>query len=96
MSTISEAEVQKVAHLARLAIPADHTAAYVSKISSIIDLVAQLSAVDTEGVEPMAHPLDSVQRLRDDMVTETNHRDQYQKVAPEVEDGLYLVPKVIE
>lgn len=96
MSTISEAEVQKVAHLARLAIPADQTAAYVSKISSIIDLVAQLSAVDTEGVEPMAHPLDSVQRLRDDVVTETNHRDHYQQVAPEVEDGLYLVPKVIE
>ncbi|TXH69000.1 MAG: Asp-tRNA(Asn)/Glu-tRNA(Gln) amidotransferase subunit GatC [Thiothrix sp.] len=96
MSTISEAEVQKVAHLARLAIPADQTAAYVSKISSIIDLVAQLSAVDTEGVEPMAHPLDSVQRLRDDVVTETNHRDHYQTVAPEVEDGLYLVPKVIE
>lgn len=96
MSTISEAEVQKVAHLARLAIPEDQTAAYVSKISSIIDLVAQLSAVDTEGVEPMAHPLDSVQRLREDVATETNHREAYQAVAPEVEDGLYLVPKVIE
>ncbi|WP_298609950.1 Asp-tRNA(Asn)/Glu-tRNA(Gln) amidotransferase subunit GatC [uncultured Thiothrix sp.] len=96
MSTISEAEVQKVAHLARLAIPADQTAAYVSKISSIIDLVAQLSAIDTEGVEPMAHPLDSVQRLREDVATETNHREAYQAVAPEVEDGLYLVPKVIE
>lgn len=96
MSTISEAEVQKVAHLARLAIPDHQTAAYVSKISSIIDLVAQLSAVDTEGVAPMAHPLDSVQRLREDVATETNHREAYQAVAPEVEDGLYLVPKVIE
>lgn len=96
MSTISEAEVQKVAHLARLAIPADQTAAYVSKISSIIDLVAQLSAIDTEGVEPMAHPLDAVQRLREDVATETNHREAYQAVAPEVENGLYLVPKVIE
>lgn len=96
MSTISEAEVQKVAHLARLAIPADSTAAYVNKLSSILDLVAQLTAVNTEGVAPMAHPLDSVQRLRDDVVTETNHREKYQTVAPEVEDGLYLVPKVIE
>ncbi len=96
MSTISEAEVQKVAHLARLAIPEDQTTAYVSKISSIIDLVAQLSAVNTEGVEPMAHPLDSVQRLREDVATETNHREAYQAVAPEVEDGLYLVPKVLE
>ncbi|HMT91657.1 Asp-tRNA(Asn)/Glu-tRNA(Gln) amidotransferase subunit GatC [uncultured Thiothrix sp.] len=96
MSTISEAEVQKVAHLARLAIPEDQTTAYVSKISSIIDLVAQMSAVNTEGVEPMAHPLDSVQRLREDVATETNHREAYQAVAPEVEDGLYLVPKVLE
>ena len=96
MSTISEAEVQKVAHLARLAIPEDQTAAYVSKISSIIDLVAQLSAVNTESVAPMAHPLDAMQRLRDDVVTESNHREAYQTVAPEVEDGLYLVPKVIE
>ena len=96
MSTISEAEVQKVAHLARLALPADQTEAYVSKLSSIIDLVAQLSAVNTEGVAPMAHPLDAMQRLRDDVVTESNHREKYQSVAPEVEDGLYLVPKVIE
>lgn len=96
MSTISEAEIQKVSHLARLAIPADQTDAYVSKLSSILDLVAQLSAIDTEGVEPMAHPLDAVQRLREDVVTETNHREAYQAVAPEVEDGLYLVPKVIE
>ena len=96
MSTISEAEVQKVAHLARLAIPEDQTTAYVSKISSIIDLVAQMSAVNTEGVEPMAHPLDSVQRLREDVATETNHREAYQAVAPEVEDALYLVPKVLE
>lgn len=96
MSTISEAEVHKVAHLARLAIPADQTAAYVSKLSSILDLVAQLTAVNTSGVAPMAHPLDAVQRLREDVVTETNHREAYQAVAPEVENGLYLVPKVIE
>lgn len=96
MSTISEAEIQKVAHLARLAIPEDKTEAYVSKLSSILDLVAQLSAIDTEGVEPMAHPLDAVQRLREDVATESNHREAYQAVAPEVEDGLYLVPKVLE
>lgn len=96
MSTISEAEIKKVAHLARLAMPADQTDAYVSKLSSILDLVAQLSAIDTEGVEPMAHPLDAVQRLREDIATESNHREAYQAVAPEVEDGLYLVPKVLE
>lgn len=96
MSTISNEEVQKVAHLARLAIPDDQIDGYASKIGSILELVAQLSAVNTEGVAPMAHPLDAMQRLRDDVVTESNQRERYQSVAPEVEDGLYLVPKVIE
>lgn len=93
---ISEAEVKKVAHLARLAVPEDQLEGYVRNLSNILNLVDQLSAVDTTGVEPMAHPLDMTQRLREDVVTETNHREKYQSVAPEVEDGLYLVPKVIE
>lgn len=93
---ISEAEVKKVAHLARLAVPEEQLEGYVRNLSNILNLVDQLQAVDTSGVEPMAHPLDMTQRLREDVVTETNHREQYQSVAPEVEDGLYLVPKVIE
>ncbi len=93
---ISEAEVKKVARLARLAVPDERLAAYTQNLCNILDLVDQLSAVDTTGVEPMAHPLDMMQRLRDDVVTETDHREKYQSVAPEVENGLYLVPKVIE
>ncbi|UOG92341.1 MAG: Asp-tRNA(Asn)/Glu-tRNA(Gln) amidotransferase subunit GatC [Candidatus Thiothrix sulfatifontis] len=93
---ISEAEVKKVARLARLAVPDDRLEAYTQNLSNILSLVDQLSAVDTTGVEPMAHPLEMMQRLRDDVVTETDHREKYQAIAPEVEDGLYLVPKVIE
>ena len=93
---ISEDEVKKVARLARLAVPEERLAAYTQSLSNILNLVDQLSAVDTTGVEPMAHPLDMVQRLREDVVTETEHRAQYQAIAPEVEKGLYLVPKVIE
>lgn len=93
---ISEDEVKKVARLARLAVPEERLAAYTQGLSNILNLVDQLSAVDTTGVEPMAHPLDMVQRLREDVVTETDHRAQYQAIAPEVEKGLYLVPKVIE
>lgn len=93
---ISEAEVKKVARLARLAVPDDRLEAYTQNLSNILKLVDQLSAVDTTGVEPMAHPLDMMQRLREDVVTETSHREKYQAVAPEVEDGLYLVPKVLE
>ena len=94
--SITDAEVKKVARLARLAVPEERLAAYTHNLSNILNLVDQLSAVDTTGVEPMAHPLDMVQRLREDVVTETDHRAQYQAVAPEVEKGLYLVPKVIE
>lgn len=93
---ISEAEVKKVAHLARLAVPEEQLRVYAQQLSNILNLVDQLSSVDTSGVEPMAHPLDMTQRLREDVVTETNQRDKYQRVAPEIENGLYLVPKVLE
>jgi aspartyl-tRNA(Asn)/glutamyl-tRNA(Gln) amidotransferase subunit C len=70
---------------------------YVDSLSRIIDFVEQLTAADTSGVEPMAHPLaDQVQRLRPDVVDETNQRDKYQQNAASVAAGLYLVPKVIE
>ena len=94
--SISQAEVAKVAHLARLAIPEERLEAYTHTISDILDLVAQMNAVNTDNIEPLSNPLDAVQWLRDDAVTETNQRELYQSVAPLVEDGLYLVPKVIE
>lgn len=94
--SISKAEVLKVAHLARLAIPEQRLEGYTHTISDILDLVAQMNAVDTDDVLPLSNPLDAVQWLRTDEVTETNHRELYQSVAPRVEDGLYLVPKVIE
>ena len=94
--SVSEDEVRKVSHLARLAILDKNVPIYAQKLSGILDMVDQLNAVDTTGVEPLANPLDSVQRLREDVVTETNQRDKYQAIAPEVEQGLYLVPKVIE
>ena len=65
-------------------------------LNSILGLIDQMQAVDTTGIEPLAHPLEASQRLRADVVTETNHREAYQSIAPAVENGLYLVPKVIE
>lgn len=89
-------QVKKIAHLARLEINDADIPGYADTLSSILDLVDQMAAVNTDNVEPMAHPMDASQRLRADVVTETNHRDQFQKVAPKTEDGLYLVPQVIE
>ena len=88
--------VLQVAHLARLAIDEAETPGYVRDLSAILEFVEQMNAVDTEGVEPMAHPLDAVQRLRPDEVAETDQRDLFQSVAPRTEDGLYLVPRVID
>jgi aspartyl-tRNA(Asn)/glutamyl-tRNA(Gln) amidotransferase subunit C len=94
--SLGTAEVAKIAHLARLAIREEDAPAYARNLSAILDLVAQMNAVDTTGVAPMAHPLDAAQRSRPDEVTEPNQRAQFQAIAPRVEAGLYLVPKVIE
>ncbi len=88
--------VKKIAYLARLKIDEADVPGYVNNLSNIIDLVEQMSTVDTEGVLPMSHPMDAVQRLREDKVTETNQREVFQAIAPKTEDGLYLVPQVIE
>ena len=93
---LDKEDVTKIAHLARLQVAESEIEATADRLSSILGLIEQLEAVPTEGVEPMAHPTDAVQRLREDVVTETNHRDDYQQIAPATEDGLYLVPKVIE
>lgn len=89
-------QVKKIAHLARLQVNEEDIPEYTSNLSSILDLVEQMNAVNTEGVVPMAHPMDASQRLREDVVTETNQREHFQKIAPQTENGLYLVPKVIE
>jgi aspartyl-tRNA(Asn)/glutamyl-tRNA(Gln) amidotransferase subunit C len=90
-------DVKRVAHLARLAVDEAEARAVLSQINDVFKLIGEMQAVDTRGVEPMAHALDVVQRLRADSVTESNQqRDLLQSVAPEVEGGLYLVPKVIE
>lgn len=89
-------DVAKIAHLARLELPEEATPAITERLTSILDMIEQLQSVDTSGVEPMAHPTDASQRLRADQVTETDQRARYQAIAPAVEDGLYLVPKVIE
>ena len=94
--SLGPAEVAKIAHLARLAIREQDAPAYARNLSAILDLVAQMNAVDTTGVAPMAHPLDMAQRLRADEITEPNQREYFQTIAPRVEAGLYLVPKVIE
>lgn len=93
---LKEDDVAKIAHLARLQVTDAEQSALCSRLTTILDLIEQLQAAPTDGIEPMAHPLDAVQRLRPDQVSETNQRDAYQAIAPAVEDGLYLVPKVIE
>lgn len=89
-------EVEKVAQLARLHISEAEADEVTSRITDILNLIDQMQAVDTENVEPLAHPLDMTQPMRADEVTEENRRDELQALAPQSEDGLYLVPKVIE
>jgi len=94
---LTRKDVENIAHLARLAISEQELETYVTNLSKIVTFVAQLNAADTSKVEPMAHPLSGqTQRLRPDEVTERDQRERFQKNAPQVEAGLYLVPKVIE
>ncbi len=94
--SLTETDVKKIAHLARLAIEPTDIPAYAHRLSNILELVAQMDAVDTATIEPLAHPLDVCQRLRADVVTEVDQHALFQSIAPQVEAGLYLVPQVIE
>ncbi|HID82680.1 MAG TPA: Asp-tRNA(Asn)/Glu-tRNA(Gln) amidotransferase subunit GatC [Chromatiales bacterium] len=94
--SLTDEEVNKIANLARLKINPEQVPEYASNLSSILDLVEQMNAVDTTGIEPMAHPQDVAQRLRADVATEPDQRELFQAIAPATEAGLYLVPKVIE
>ena len=89
-------QIHRIAHLARLELSQTEALAMREQINDILAMVDQMSAVDTEGVAPMSHPQEVMQRVRDDRVTETDQHETFQSVAPAVEDGLYLVPKVIE
>ncbi|HSI37927.1 MAG TPA: Asp-tRNA(Asn)/Glu-tRNA(Gln) amidotransferase subunit GatC [Methylotenera sp.] len=102
---LSIEDIKKIAHLARIEVNDSDAAATLTKLSGILGLIEQMQAVDTTGIEPMSHSQDLSQRLRDDVVTKTNLRDEFQKTAPvlgngsteqAVANGLYLVPKVIE
>ena len=94
--TISLADVHRIAHLARIEIDAGQADEVRTKLDAIFGMINELAAVDTQGVVPMAHAQDVTLPLREDRVTETDRRAAYQRVAPAVENGLYLVPKVIE
>jgi len=94
--SLERSDVEKIAHLARLAVGEEQLERVAGDLSRILDLVEQMGRVDTEGVTPMAHPLHMAQRLRADTVTEADQRDYVQRIAPATEGGLYLVPKVIE
>lgn len=93
---ISREDIEKVALLARIRLEDSQIASLENDLGNILNLVDQLQAADTSAVEPLAHPLDAVQRLRADEVTESNQREAFQRIAPATEDGLYLVPRVIE
>lgn len=94
--SLSMADVQRIADLARIEIGAEDGAQYAGQLSQILDLVAQMQAVPTDDIAPMAHAQDVALRLREDRVTEGDQRELFQAIAPAVEASLYLVPKVIE
>ncbi len=94
--SLDKTDVEKIAWLARLSIDGNDIPGHVLELSNILKLVEQMNSVDTQDITPLAHPLDLQARLRNDIVTESNQRDYFQKNAPAVEGGHYLVPKVIE
>lgn len=94
--SLTNEQVNEIAHLARLRVDEADLPEYARNLSAILSFVDAMNAADTTGVEPLAHPLEMPQRLREDTVTEENQRERFQAVAPQVEAGLYLVPRVIE
>ncbi|MGH6628791.1 MAG: Asp-tRNA(Asn)/Glu-tRNA(Gln) amidotransferase subunit GatC [Burkholderiales bacterium] len=94
--SLSPEQVKSVAKLARLSLREEELPRYAQNLSDILAMIEQLNAVDTQRIEPMAHSQDMSQRLRPDAVTETDQCEDFQAIAPQTQDGLYLVPKVIE
>ena len=93
---LSLEQIARIADLARLELSATQAAEMQRQLNDILAMVDAMAAVDTTGISPMSHPQEVTQRLREDRVTEENQRELFQSIAPAVEDGLYLVPKVIE
>ena len=93
---LGSAEIRRIAHLARIAVTDQEVADLGRKLSGIFSLIEEMQAVDTTGIEPMSHAVDVTQPLREDRVTEVDRREKFQRIAPQVEAGLYLVPKVID
>jgi len=94
--SIERHEIEKLATLSRIAINEETISQMTQRLGSVLELVDQLQALDTTGVEAMSHPLQTIQRLREDEVSEVNQREAFQAIAPDTEDGLFLVPRVIE
>lgn len=94
--SLSLEEVRRIAMLARIEVTDAEIPSVQEKLNGILGMIAEMQSVDTTGIEPMSHALDLAQRLRPDVVSETDHRAAYQAIAPEIDGGLYLVPKVIE
>ena len=88
--------VSSIANLARLSLDETQSIEYAKSLNKILAMMEHLKSIDTEGIEPLKSPFDHAQPLREDRVIESNHRDEYQAVAPAVQQGLYLVPRVIE
>ncbi|WP_423063646.1 Asp-tRNA(Asn)/Glu-tRNA(Gln) amidotransferase subunit GatC [Candidiatus Paracoxiella cheracis] len=96
MTTLKTDDINHIAHLARLTIPKEENELLLNELNKILDMVAEMNAVSTDKVDPLAHPYDEKQPLRADVVTETDQRQLFQKIAPQTQAGLYIVPAVIE
>ena len=94
--TLQQSEIRTIARLARLTVREEQIPEYQQALGNILGLVEQMQAVNTDGIEPLAHPLEIGARLRPDAVSETDQREKFQQIAPETENGFYLVPRVIE
>ena len=94
--SLTAKEVERIAHLARLEIHESERSGYAKNLSDLLALAAKMNEVNTDGIEPMAHPINISQRVREDVVTEINQRELFQSIAPMTEAGLYLVPEVME
>ncbi len=94
--SLQQSEIRTIARLARLTVREEQIPEYQQALGNILGLVEQMQAVNTDGIEPLAHPLEIGARLRPDAVSETDQREKFQQIAPETENGFYLVPRVIE
>ncbi len=96
MSKLTTADIQKMAELSKLELSQEKLPALITRLENVLTLVAKMDNVDTQNVEPLAHPFNATQPLREDIITEKNQRELFQQNAPDVKEGLYIVPKFME